>query len=1176
MRNLLQTLSIIILLCSGGRIHAQSDRYLHFDGNNDFAELPNASQYFTGASGISMTGWFCSDGLGYGQGYFGFRGPGNNQGQMYVIEINNGTLECRYISTSGFNEYVSPNGTVQALTWQHVAWTYNGTSTRLYINGVLIGSTPSSGTFTSTTRSFGIGKSIENGFNFVFGGRIDEVSVWRKGLTQIEILDIMANELTGTEADLELYYKMNQGIPGGNNTGVTQLISEVGAGTRDANLMNFSLNGATSNFNISSLDPSFTVSDYCAGTPNQATITGDTGGMFTFNNPPSDFATIDPITGSITGGMPGTSYTIRYTTPGNCAPHEIHTVTVLAPEDASFTLTDYCIGDSNSAQLLGTTGGTFSLDPPPGDGATIDPITGSIIDGVPGSTYTVLYETSGFCSASSTETVIIGNAPQIINIVEECAPDEMTYTVSFEIIEGDSDSYSVLQAGTLTGNLFESDPIASGTAYTFTVPDSNGCGSAEIEGEVTCTCPVTITLSGDISICEGSTGDIVIELTGDGPWTVVYEIDGIPQPLIESPTDTYILEVTSAGSYQFLSATDNNCTSSLIDTGPVIVDVIPVPTASITGSQTICAGEEAEFEVILTGTGPWDIIYFIDAVAQPTVTPTTSPFLLTAEEQGLYTIAVVNDSQCTGPGDGLAFLTVNDLPTANISGDQYFCSGDMTSLSINLSGNPDYTLTYSIDGGADLVLNITDATSFDLITNQAGTYDLVSISDANCIGDVSGSVIVSEHPLPTAAVLPGSFTICEGVIQDVSISLTGTADWTVTYALDGVPQAPLISSVNPLVLGATSDGMYTILSVSDAFCENVGNTEQVTIEYHPPISITYSEDVNLCIGGTAQVWAEASGGLGTDYTYTWDTENLVGSTGNNAIYSPSLSGTVQVIVNEECDYNQSFGIPITVNLLPPVTIGGELQRCGAGLIELINSTASSFVGDDCTWLIEGEPVENCGSLFHFFELGTYGIGLSMTSPAGCYNEVYIDSLVQVDPQAEAGFIFSPEDVTTTDSKVFFVNQSNEADVFLWSFGTGEQSFESDPSYDFGIDQGVYTVCLLATNEFGCSDSICQTIRLKNDLLVMIPNSFTPDNDGVNDYFFPVLNGIDENDYQFSIFDRQGHLLFETLDVADRWNGSYREELGYYAADAWFTWKLVVKELGAPDKREFTGTVLMLT
>jgi hypothetical protein len=146
-------------------------------------------------------------------------------------------------------EYVAPANTIVPQMWQHYAFVYNGSSITLYINGILKGTKPASGMITEANVPFGIGKSLLGGFNFYYGGRIDEVTLWNKALTQAEIQDMVSNELTGTEANLQLYYKFNQGVPGGNNTSIVKLLCEVGGGTRDADLMGFALNGATSNFN---------------------------------------------------------------------------------------------------------------------------------------------------------------------------------------------------------------------------------------------------------------------------------------------------------------------------------------------------------------------------------------------------------------------------------------------------------------------------------------------------------------------------------------------------------------------------------------------------------------------------------------------------------------------------------------------------------------------------------------------------------------------------------------------------------------------------------------------------------------------------------------------------------------------------------------------------------------
>jgi len=257
--SLTYTLSCLVFLALS--LHSfdaisQTQQYLHFDRMDDFVEVPNASQYISGAEAVSMTGWFYHDELAYGQGMFGFRNGGTGDGEMYMIQLNNGVLENRYITSAAFSEYVSPAFTVLPETWQHYAWVYTGSEVQLWLDGELVGSSPSSsGPIASTDTPFAIGQLISP-FNFFFGGRIDEVSLWSKALSQDEIKDMIANELVGDEANLELYYKFNQGVPGEDNSSVTTLKNEVGDGDRDGLLKNFALTGQNSNFG-GELDNSF-------------------------------------------------------------------------------------------------------------------------------------------------------------------------------------------------------------------------------------------------------------------------------------------------------------------------------------------------------------------------------------------------------------------------------------------------------------------------------------------------------------------------------------------------------------------------------------------------------------------------------------------------------------------------------------------------------------------------------------------------------------------------------------------------------------------------------------------------------------------------------------------------------------------------------------------------------
>ncbi|MFT5262603.1 MAG: hypothetical protein ACI8YQ_001339 [Polaribacter sp.] len=257
--NLKQTLCwfvFLLLSFQSFQANAQTQQYLHFDRINDFVEIPEASQYISGAPAVTLTGWFYCDELAYGQGMFGFRNGGTGDGEMYMIQLNDGLLENRYITSTAFSEYVSPSFTVLPEVWQHYAWIFTGSEVQLWLDGNMVGSSPSSsGPITSTDTPLALGQLISP-FNFFYGGRMDEVSLWSKALTQTEIQDMIDNELVGDEANLELYYKFNQGVPGEDNTSISMLTCEVGNGERDGILTDFALTGEDSNFG-GELDNSF-------------------------------------------------------------------------------------------------------------------------------------------------------------------------------------------------------------------------------------------------------------------------------------------------------------------------------------------------------------------------------------------------------------------------------------------------------------------------------------------------------------------------------------------------------------------------------------------------------------------------------------------------------------------------------------------------------------------------------------------------------------------------------------------------------------------------------------------------------------------------------------------------------------------------------------------------------
>lgn len=125
------------------------------------------------------------------------------------------------------------------------------------------------------------------------------------------------------------------------------------------------------------------------------------------------------------------------------------------------------------------------------------------------------------------------------------------------------------------------------------------------------------------------------------------------------------------------------------------------------------------------------------------------------------------------------------------------------------------------------------------------------------------------------------------------------------------------------------------------------------------------------------------------------------------------------------------------------------------------------------------------------------------------------------------------------------NQSSGANSYLWNFGDGLSSTAVNPQHLYNV-VGNFTVELIATNQFGCSDTATRTLTTDAD--VVFPNAFSPSlsggnggaynlNNTDNNVFFPYTAGVSE--YKLQIFNRWGELIFETNDIGVGWDGYYR-------------------------------------
>jgi gliding motility-associated-like protein len=110
--------------------------------------------------------------------------------------------------------------------------------------------------------------------------------------------------------------------------------------------------------------------------------------------------------------------------------------------------------------------------------------------------------------------------------------------------------------------------------------------------------------------------------------------------------------------------------------------------------------------------------------------------------------------------------------------------------------------------------------------------------------------------------------------------------------------------------------------------------------------------------------------------------------------------------------------------------------------------------------------------------------------------------------------------------------------------------------------------LIVTSSEGCKDTTYRIIRVQDQLLIYVPNAFTPDGDEFNGVFRPIISaGMDEGTFQMFIYDRWGHLVFQSHDLAIGWDGTFNQSL---AAAGVYAWKIQFKDEKTDEKKVFSG------
>ncbi|MBK9283064.1 MAG: gliding motility-associated C-terminal domain-containing protein [Sphingobacteriaceae bacterium] len=377
---------------------------------------------------------------------------------------------------------------------------------------------------------------------------------------------------------------------------------------------------------------------------------------------------------------------------------------------------------------------------------------------------------------------------------------------------------------------------------------------------------------------------------------------------------------------------------------------------------------------------------------------------------------------------------------------------------------------------------------------------------------------------------------------------------------------------------ANQAGTYT-LEVNLGPCKTSAVT---SIDVLTPISFTTTPgNVTICDGDSIALIAGASGGS-QNYAYVWNPQQWLGSPTGSVQYAYPQGTTIYNLMAYDIacpHYTISNSFTVTVNKGPaPQLTLSKTEGCEPLCLKL-NSQVQSLYSQITFDMGNGELYQGDDFDFCYNTAGTYNLKVKTTGKNGCTSTYSVETPIVVHPLPHTVLNYNPDPVTTTENNVTFFPSHSGGNVisYLYEFqgtnGVGgyDSSSMKNPTRSYP-NIGKYPVYLISRTDKGCSDSVFKVIEVRDAFSVYIPNTFTPNNDGLNDVFNVKGVGLSSEGYSMEIYDRWGNLVYSTKELTKGWDGKIKDlngEVGVYV------YKVKVSSDNNQGRKEYTGHVSLL-
>jgi gliding motility-associated-like protein len=701
-----------------------------------------------------------------------------------------------------------------------------------------------------------------------------------------------------------------------------------------------------------------------------------------------------------------------------------------------------------------------------------------------------------------------------------------TYQIKIAIgdaSDGSWDSWVFLEA-----NSFQSNAVQ----LSYTAPALSPSGTGLYEGcdvsEVTFTRPVA-----------ASGPEVTYPLTYGGTAINGMDYELLPDHITfpAGSTSVTLPIIALADTYSegtetlILTVQDLGCNAGNPVNITVHISDVPQMTVGIS-DQTINCGDAVVMEPVITGgLGFYKVDWTSLGLTQPSLTtyptgPISYPFIVT-------------DTCGVNPVSGTVniYFVQNPPLVVNLGPDFTAQCIDEIDLSPVVSGGyGNYYYSWTANGQ---FLSTAPEVSFVESTNQSIS---LTVTD-DCQVSTTDQLIVSYPPVPVNVNIGPDITtncITQNFVQSSVSGGVGTYSYNWTMG-----SAPL--GFGPNVTVQTGNSSTLTLQVVDE-CGN-SNSDQLAVVV-PPVNIVLDlgPDVTAdCITTTYHMPIQLENGIGS-YSYSWTNNGAFVSSASQYSIQTGETRTIALTVTDNCgntatDQKQVIipSAPISLTVFP----AGDSVIC-IGTWAKLGALATGGVGNlTYSWTgITGTPTNTQNSSIVSESPGQNSeYAVTVSDQCGNSNSGSTRVIVrELFPYFESRYI--------SETEIVFMNTTGDNSPFIWSFGNGTTSHDDEVTVNF-LGAQAWSGTLTIFSPEGCSESVTQEFTAIGELFV--PNCFTPDNDGVNDFFFVM--GHDLRYFELTIFNRYGDVVFKSYVMNEPWDGSLQGQ-EYYVPNGVYNFQLM--------------------